>query len=146
MELKLQMLCELVLLSGRLESRIYWAIQRTLQCCSMPFPMPSFTTCAEAYTSASVIAAFCCFLLTTKFCLPVSYNYAGLGLVMCVRVCIIAMLAGATLTAVLRFSMPLSHRVPRASPMPSMPPLGALQSLSTPIMYVCVCVCVRVCV
>ncbi len=82
----------------------------------MPVAMPSFTTCDETYTSASVIAAFCCFLLTAKFCLPVSYNYAALGLVMCVRVCLIAVLAGATLTAVLAFPIPHSHRDPGASP------------------------------
>jgi len=41
-----------------------------------------------------------------------------------VSVCIMAMLAGAMLTAVLRFSMPLSHRDPRASPLPS---VGAVQ-------------------
>ena len=45
-------------------------------------------------------------------------------LCLCVCVCIIAMLAGAMLTAVLRFSMPLSHRDPRASPLPS---VGAVQ-------------------
>ena len=66
----------------------------------------------------------------------------------CVRACmcaVTAMLAAAMLSTVPSFLMPLSHRDPRASPMPSMGALQCPPKLEhTHDVHVCVCTCVRV--